>query len=329
MDPADLYPRGLGDELADAIKLGPVILVGDPGSARYAAARAALRRLERPTPLVIDPARAGTLAALTADVARQLISIVVSDPEPAVRTGLPPAQLRALQRFAGPYAPDLLAAERGEGDAGLQTLLGLVAPDMAIIVRDAIELKRRWAHDALWTVRGRATDDDAPRVLLLARPHHSLAGPRDAFLGAATTFHLRPPTVSTLVKQLEEHGAGQHPRAGWITATRCLPGVVATAQVLGGGDGEAGWTALIAASTQRLDVHMRLALRAHQLGPRLIDAIAHQRPPYGSVPGAAPALISNALAALRDADLIAQPAARRWQIADPALEAALASPRPG
>lgn len=325
MDPADLYPRDVIDDLAAAIELGPVILVGVPGSARAAVAHAAVRRLDRGEPLVIDPARAGTLAALAADVARELVSIVLDTPDPPLG-GLSPAQLRALQRFAGPDAHGLLATAQGDHGVGLDTLLGLVDSRTPIVVRDAVQLTHRWARDALWTLRGRATDDDAPRVVLIARPHHTLADTGDAFLGAATTFRLRPPSAPTLFGRLAEQGSVEDPGANWITASRGLPAVITTAHKLGGGDGDAGWTAMIAATVGQRDAIQRLALEAHQLGPRLIEAIAQRQPPYGSVPGAAPALISKALAALRDVDLIIQPAARQWQIADPALEVVLSAP---
>lgn len=326
MDPADLYPAEIVDELATAIQLGPVIVTGVPGAGREAVVHAALRRLGRLAPLTIDPAGAGTLAALEADLARALVSIVVRDPDPAFSTGLAPAQLRSLQRLAGSDVARLLATARGEAQASLDAVLGLVDAGMAVVVRDAVQLKRRWAHDALWTIRGRAGDDDVPRVVLLGRPHDALADTRDAFLGAATTVALRPPSASVLVARLAQHGVIADIDAHWIMATRRLPGVVAAAHVLGEGDGATGWSALIAATASRRGVYQRLALRAHQLGPRLLDAIAHRQPPYGSVPGAAPALIAKALSALRDADLITQPSARRWQIADPALEVVLASP---
>lgn len=326
MDPADLYPREVIDDLAAAIELGPVILVGVPGSARAAVAHAAVRHLDRGEPLIIDPARAGTLAALTADVARELVSIVLDNPDPPLGGGLSPAQLGALQRFARLNAHDLLAAAQGDQGVGFDTLLGLVDSQTPIVVRDAVQLTHRWARAALWTLRGRATDDDAPRMVLLARPHHRMADTGDAFLGAAKTFRLRPPSAPILAARLAEQGSLDDLSANWITASRGLPGVVATAHKLGAGHGEAGWAAMIAATAEHREVFQRLALEAHQLGPRLIEAVAQRQPPYGSVPGAAPALISKALAALRDVDLIIQPAARQWQIADPALEVVLSAP---
>lgn len=321
MNPADLYPREVLDELSEAISLGPVILAGPPGSAREAVALAALQNLGRPAPLVIDPARAGTLAALDTDVARGLLSIVTGNPEPDLDAGVSPTMLLALQRHADSEAPTVLAAARNEAVAGLDTLLGLVDSTMAVVVRDAAQLKRRWAHDALWAIRGRAADQDAPRLVLLARSHHRLTDRDDALFGAATTHRLRPPSTTQVVAALGLEG----PAPAWMTASRRLPAVIAAAHRLGAGDLQAGWDVLVSAASQRVDVFERLAINVHQLGPRLLTAVATGRPPYGSVPGAATALISNALAALREADLITQPAARRWEIADPALAVALSS----
>lgn len=326
MDPVDLYPAEVIDQLADAIQLGPVVVVGEPGTAREAVARAALRRLDTREPLILDPAIAGTLTALEADTAQQLIAILVDDPEPAL-TGLAPSQLRSLQRYAGPEAPRLLTTARGEGGASLDILLGLVGDGIALLVRDAAQLRRRWARDALWTIRGRAADDDAPRMVLLGRPHDTLSDTSDAFLGAATTVTLRAPSPAVLLDRLTSQGVAAAAGAHWIAASRCLPAVVAAALAAGEGDGEAGWAALVAATTSRRAVFEKLALEAHQLGPRLLDAIARRQPPYASAPGAAPALIAKALAALRDVDLITQPSARQWRIADPALETVLTSPK--
>ena len=326
MDPADLYPPEVIGQLTDALQLGPVVLTGVPGTAREAVARAALRRLDQREPLILDPVRAGTLAALEADAARRLIAILVADPEPVI-TALAPDQLRSLQRHAGPEAQRLVSAAQGGGGATLDVLLGLVEGGLTLVVRDAAQLRRRWARDALWTIRARAGDDDPPPIVLLSRPHDALSDTRDAFLGSATTVMLRPPSASVLLDRLETLGASADAYAQWLTASRRLPAVVAAAFERGDGDAEAGWSALVAETAAQLAIHQRLALEAHQLGPRLLDAIALRQPPYASVPGAATALIAKALSALRDVDLITQPSPRQWQIAGPALEAVLASTR--
>jgi hypothetical protein len=84
-----------------------------------------------------------------------------------------------------------------------------------------------------------------------------------------------------------------------------------------------GWSACVDARRVVLDVVLDAARAAHPLGPRLLVAIARGEAPYPAVPGAQPARIAHALRRLRDRDLIYQPEARTWRLADPALAASL------
>ncbi len=273
MNPADLYPSEVIAEVRDAIRLGPVVLAGPPGSGREAVARAALRVWSLGLRSSSTPARAGTMPALEVDFARDLVAALTDDSEPDFSSGLPPAQLRALQRRAGSEASALLATARGEGGAGLDTLLGLVEPPMAVVVRDAIQLKRRWAHNALWTIRGRAAEDDAPRIVLLARAHHELADRTDALFGAATTYKLRPPSAAHVAATLSLDAA----MPDWMAASRRLPAVVGAAQAIGDGDIEAGWRELVASASQRRATYRRPGARCASARPPA--ARSHRRRP--------------------------------------------------
>ncbi|MCA1681301.1 MAG: hypothetical protein LC777_21325 [Actinobacteria bacterium] len=87
-----------------------------------------------------------------------------------------------------------------------------------------------------------------------------------------------------------------------------------------------GWRACVQARQVILDVVLEAARAAHPLGPRLLVAVARGEPPYPAVPDAKPARIAHALRRLRDHDLVYQPKARTWRLADPALAAALRQP---
>jgi hypothetical protein len=200
-------------------------------------------------------------------------------------------------------------------------------PEWALlVVHDAHLLGERWAGRALWSLRARAAEAAPPGMLLLTRPWRTgMTDPEAAFFGFARRLELPVPTEADWARALSQAGRAVHPHdLRWLTEqTVGDPDVTLEALRNDAKNVRRGWRTCVDARRVVLDVVLDAARAAHPLGPRLLFAVARGQPPYAAVPDAKPARVAHALRRLRDHDLVYQPEARTWRLADPALAAAL------
>lgn len=316
ISPTEIY-GGLAHEVHDSLEDGPVVLASVPGGCR--AELAADLHPGEPR-LELRPARAGTSAGLRVDAARALLRFIEHSP-----AGASPRQFRArLAEFFGERAGSALASAEGADDDALsfaEIVDGI--PDHAlVIVHDAHLLAEPWAERALWTVRARAQERGAPRLLLFTRPWHTsaLTGPDAAFFGFAETVELPQPDLPSWV-ELTDYEIGPDDMSWLLDQTRGIPRptVAALERVRRGNDVRTAWAEHVESQRGAVRWIERLAHGLHPYGPRLLAAIAANEAVYPAVPDARTDAIATALRTMRDHDLVYQPVPRRWVIADPAL----------
>jgi hypothetical protein len=314
------------EELRTAVAEGPVVLE----TRSRGLAEATVRELTPERSLIaIDPRCAGTIGGLSVDLARALVAVLlgrneISDESVVLDT---PDRL-ALGHAFGPRAEEVLTLAGGslQSSVTLNDLLSAVPESAALVVQDAHLLSEPWAGRALWSLRARAADVAPPWILLLTRPWQAGLTDREAaFFGFARRLEMPAPTEADWARALDEVRRPVHPHdLRWLTdQTAGSPDVTLEALRHDAKNVRRGWSACVDARRVVLDVVLDAARAAHPLGPRLLVAIARGEAPYPAVPGAQPARIAHALRRLRDRDLIYQPEARTWRLADPALAAAL------
>jgi len=314
------------EELRTAVAEGPVVL----DTRSRGLAEAAVRDLPPERPLIaIDPRGAGTSGGLRIDLARALLAVLLEHNDiEAERVLLDSPGRLALGRAFGPRAEGALSLADGslESSVSLDDLLSAVPESALLVVHDAHLLAEPWAGRALWSLRARAAEAAPPGMLLLTLPWQTgLTGPEAAFFGFARRLELPPPTQADWGRALSEAGRPVLPRdLQWlIDQTAGHPDVTLEALRNDAKNVRRGWRACVDARRVILDVVLDAARAAHSLGPRLLVAVARAEPPYPAAPDAKPARVAHALRRLRDHDLVYQPEARSWRLADPALAAAL------
>jgi hypothetical protein len=319
-------PRQALEELRTALAEVPVVLA----TRSRGLAEAAVRDLASERPRISFDARgAGTIGGLRIDLARALLALLLErDQTNDERVLLDTPGRLALGRAFGPRADEALNLAAGslQPSLSLDDLLSAVPESAMLVVHDAHLLGERWAGRALWSLRARAADAAPPWMLLLTRPWQTGLTDREAaFFGFARRLELPPPTEAEWARALSEAGRRVHPHdLRWlIDQTVGHPDVTLEALRSDARDVRRGWRACVAARRVVLEVVLDAARAAHPLGPRLLAAVARGEPPYRAVPDAKPARVAHALRRLRDHDLIYQPQARTWRLADPALAAAL------
>ena len=314
------------EELRAAVAEGPVVLE----TRSRGLPEAAVRDLAPARPLiVIDPRGAGTSGGLRIDLARALLAVLLERDEISDEGVLldTPGRL-ALGRAFGPRAEEVLSLAAGslQSSVSIDDLFAAVPESALLVIQDAHLLAERWAGSSLWSLRARAADAAPPGMLLLTRPWQTGLTDREAaFFGFARRLELPAPTEADWARALDEAGrTGQPHDLRWLTdQTAGNPDVTLEALRRDAKHVRRGWRACVDARRVVLDVVLDAARAAHPLGPRLLVAVARGEPPYPAVPDAKPARVAHALRRLRDHDLIYQPAARTWRLADPALAAAL------
>jgi hypothetical protein len=318
-------PQAL-EELRAAVAEGPVVL----DTRSRGLAEAAVRDLAPARPLIaIDPRGAGTIGGLRIDLARALLALLLERDEINDERVLLDAPGRlALGRAFGPRAEEALSLAAGSLQASLllDDLLAAVPESAMLVVRDAHLLGEPWAGRALCSLRARAAEAAPPWMLLLTRPWQTgLTDSEAAFFGFARRLELPAPTEADWARALDETGRPVQPHdLRWLTdQTAGHPEVTLEALRNDARNVRRGWRACVDARRVVLDVALDAARAAHPLGPRLLVAVARGEPPYPAVPDAKPARVAHALRRLRDHDLVYQPEARTWRLADPALAAAL------
>ena len=323
ISPTEIY-GALTHEVRDSLEAGPVVLASLPGGCR---AELATDLYSGEPRLDLSPARAGTSAGLRVDAARSLLRFIdQSGP------GASPRQFRArLAEFFGEKAGSALAsAEGGDDDAlSFAEIVDGIPNHALVIVHDAHLLAEPWAERALWTVRARAQERGAPRLLLLTRPWHTsaLIGRDAAFFGFAETVELPRLDLPSWVT-LTDYEIGPDDMSWLLDQTRGIarPTVAALERLHGGADDvRTAWADHVESQRGAARWIERLAHGLHPYGPRLLAAIAANDAVYPAVPDARTDAIAAALRVMRDHDLIYQPVPRRWVIADPALVSHLAA----
>jgi hypothetical protein len=319
----DIY-AGQVEDVRDGLAAGPVVLSGVPGAGRVALAAelGAGRAL-----LELRPARAGTAEGLRADAARDLVRLFDVVGEGRVSR----AEFRTLIANAfKSKARDALAVAEGapDGDLSFGDIVEAIPSRALVVVHDAHLLADGWAERALWTLRSRWQQSDPPWLVLLTRPWHerALTGRDAALFGFARVFELTPPDIGRWA-ELGDYRVAPDDLAWLLEQTRGLPRptLAALARLrIQGPDMRAAWAVQVAEARPTAQWVDRLAHGLHPYGPRLLSAIAGNRPVYPAVPGARTDAIAAALRVMRDHDLIYQPIRRRWAISDPALVSHLA-----
>ncbi len=318
-------PQAL-EELRAAVAEGPVVLA----TRSRGLAEAAVHELAPDRPLIaIDPRGAGTIGGLRIDLARALLALLLERDEiNEERLLLDTTGRLALGRAFGPRAEEALSLAAGslQSSLSLDDLLSAVPESAMLVVHDAHLPGERWTGRALWSLRARAAEAAPPWMLLLTRPWHTGLTDREAaFFGFARRLELPAPTEAAWARALDEADRPVQPHdLRWLTdQTLGHPDVTLEVLRNDARNVRRGWRACVDARRVVLDVVLDAARAAHPLGPRLLIAIARGEPPYPAVPDAKPARVAHALRRLRDHDLVYQPEARTWSLADPALAAAL------
>jgi hypothetical protein len=317
---ADVYGRQARD-LRSSLETGPVVLAGVPGSGRSALAAeiASDRRQVR-----LRLSMAGTPAGLRQDAVHEVLRFLTAPGDPE------DFETRVAKAF-GVRAPDALALARGKHDTRLSfaEIVDAIPSESCVVVHGSPLLASSWAERALWTLRNRWQRGHSPWLVLLTRPWHveALAGSEAPFFGFSRTIELSPPSLENWIAASGAEIPTEE-LAWLIQQTRGVARpTLAVLEKLeeGARDLPSAWTSHVGETRDAAAWAERLAGALHPYGPRLLDAIAADRPVYPAVPGARTDAIAAALRAMRDHDLIFQPTRRRWVVADPALAPHLAA----
>lgn len=322
----DLH-RSFGGQLLDLLATPgpPLVLFGNVGSGTGQLVRGLAG--ERAPSAVLDPLIAQRSEELAAQIVRDLVA--GSQPLAPERLAEP---TREAERFrvhvAHRYGDDATEAVRIYGGDlargwSIARAIGRDVERPLIVVPEA----HRLAPEPLWELRDLALRG-AVDLLLTSRLHHGdrLVGQDAPLFGGAQALMM--PGLSPK-RWTEVLGAGLaiHPAdVDWLLeATR---GRTATMlEVLAawpeGQSPRYAWHYAARSRIPQAEQLLGLGRTLHDYAPRLLTAIAAGDAPYAAIEGARSNRIAKALGLLHDLDLIEQPRPRRWQIADPLLEASL------
>jgi hypothetical protein len=239
------------------------------------------------------------------------------------------ARLHLANHF-GPDLADVAAMIRGEPVEGwyLERALatGALPPGSRVVV---LEAHRLGPEPAVWELR-QIANEASFQMMLTTRPAHAsqLAGPRGAVFGNVFTAELSSPSVAQWQKVLATHRQQlllsdlewllQRTRGRPRTTIDVFETCTKSMSI------RTAWHRTVHINLVRARDVLRLATAIHPYAPRLLQAIADERPPYGAIENAPSQRVAHTLTRMRELDLIEQPAPRRWEISDPLLSAAVA-----
>ncbi|MTD47323.1 hypothetical protein GKE82_24260 [Conexibacter sp. W3-3-2] len=294
----------------------PLLLTCPPGAADLA-----LLTLARPGPaLTLDARLSASSDALLVDLVRGTLTQIA--PASQFHTGVSTVHRDDALAIATAY---------GNPDVAIASAMGAPHADLTLdkalsAVPDGTELRILHADlldpDILWAIRGHA-QDGRPTVLT-SRPWAAPALlKRDAAM-FGTAQHLELPAAIT---PAQARAAGRtDAEIDWMLArTRAARAPYAELARLAAStaDLDTAWNAARDRRAASTGSALTIARQLAPWGARLLLAIAAGARPYPAVPNVTPPRVAGALRALQRADLIYQPAARQWALADPFLAAAL------
>ena len=320
-----LFEPLVRNQLGEALAEAPTVVTAQPG---IDASRLAVIAAGRPT-MFVDARNGGTEAGLRIDLARAALRVLL-EPDHDIKS-IARLDTRARMRLAeafGAHAEGVmnLASSVLSDDLSFDDLVGGLPSDALLVFDHAHVMAQPWAERALWSLRGRAQEQVGPQLALVTRPWHSesLIGSEAAFFGFARLVDVAPPGPAQWARALGTIDRSVAPvDLEWLLER--ADGNVAVVIEAFASDSRnvrRGWRNVVAAREHVVDSALSVASAVHPLGARLLHSVAADRAPYGAVP-AKPARIAHALRLLRDAELVYQPAPRRWRLTDPALSEAL------
>ena len=338
-----LYPHGPPWATAIPSVAGEtLILHGDPGSGIDEAADWILQASVHDRPVVefaVDIA--GDYDALVVQLAKGLLlGVLGEDAATAVlalgRGGtadfprLDPAEQEIVKLLVPALFDSPHHGSASRATAGSLASMLRVAPPAVLLVRDAHLLTQRWAHNALWEIRG-AIQDDRRHVLVLTCPteaRDSLDGRAAPFFGAGSLAEVGADRDERFWRRVvREHDLPASdadlqfvlPRT-WGLAVPTLAVLLDAATV----GVEEALRRRARAAVDSVSLAMGLARASTRYGPALLLRLARGARPYG-IPSATSRDVSRGLRQLGFNELVARHGDHGWRVADPFLADALLS----
>ena len=319
--------KGLLELLEERLETEPFILGARAGMGAELLAVALLSSTQG---FVLDTVPTGGDPGLLARaLTRRVIAAI--QPLPLDALNLPDRDAeRSLLKLADHYGSDLQAAitvatSPPGADTGEWTItraLGSFPNRPLLVVRDA----HRLPDTVMWELRELAAS--SVRLLLLTTPEHrARLLDRDApFYGMSAYAEM--PTLS--IVNWSTALRGQLPAEKLNELLRHTRYRTATTLEVLERHAQAGtdrpiafaWFDAVDARGREARSVLTVARAIHDVAPRLLTALAGDAPPYSHTTERTDR-VALALRRLRDYDLIEQPEPRRWQIADPLLNAAI------
>jgi len=280
---------------------------------------------------LLDPvAASGDTRVLIHKLTRQTIENLQPLPVEALRDPgreSDAARLDIARYYEGDTQEALHAAlEMPESDWTLTRALGPADREPLVVVCDA----HRLPSHLLWELRELA--GDRVRLLMLTNDAH-----RDTLNGAEAPFYgnsvwIEMPTLSIVAwerelkkKRVNISYDSLRDLLGQVRYRTAAALEILQRSAAGGSQMSlaSAWFQAVDARTEEARLLAGIAENIHELGPRLLLALAIGQAPY-AMPDERSDRIALALRRLQRYDLVEQPAKREWQISDPLLSAALA-----
>ncbi len=313
-----------------------LILHGDPGSGIDEALEWIAEATNPAGPVVtLDPRLVGDYPSLV----RELVSSIAAD---AFDEDLS-ARLAVIgESPSGPLPelpagrPDFLQVAAKLVDPSNEYSQGALAevlrylPSGLLVVRDAHLLTGRWAHEALWELRGVVQNTQRHALVLgsLTEAHHVLVAPSAAFLGAGRIDPVgtdRGPNTWERVLDTHQITVSREDLHFLLSHTHGL--AIPTLSLLLDAEAIGARAALekhVQHASEQIPAALETARIISRYGPSLLLRLARGLPPYAR-PSATARDTNRALRQLAYHGLVARAGARSWRVADPLLSDALLS----
>jgi hypothetical protein len=218
----------------------------------------------------------------------------------------------------------------GEYSAGALAEVLRYLPAGLLVVRDAHLLTDRWAHEALWELRGVIQDGQRHALVLgsLSEAYRVLVAPSAAFLGAGRIDPVgRDRGPNTWERVVDTHHIAVSREDLHFLLSRTHGLATPTMRLLVDAEAMGARAALdkhVRRASAQIGITLRMARIITRYGPSLLLRLARGMPPYAR-PSATARDTNRALRQLAYHGLIARAGARAWRVADPLLSDALLS----